>query len=653
MFKLENQNFKYESEINLLKKKFDKAGEDEYFFNIREVFVTDPNQAIICIQDELLIYKNIYSNLSVHYRTLQKNLNHYDEIIQQLKCENARLERELREKDKVIITNSTNTRIMNTYSHFNKLQTDINIREEEKNNRLSTYENIKSKPLLIKSQTKLYKRIVKDDSSESTLKREKDEANEISQQYNASNGPTPIECLPISENKFDNLDISEWREVIRIVGFTESEYNSIFFSKGKPNRFSEAIDVLNTILIERNKQIDILNQENSKLNVENKKLYEENSVFHKEIVLLKQTNLGLLLKIEKLEAQLQSIPFKNHKKAELMQKQNKRANSNGKNLIVNSFTKNQNSVITINQVNINSLKQNYSIRHFEKCRSRNACLDYYKNITLPEDSSGTDFENEKFHEDNVPQTYKMSISTLGGARRKRLFSIHSAQIKNPKELSSNAKFKENSISHHDLKDTKGSINTINNLKHFKNNLTNQTNSPSRSSSMKARLFERLMISGKRKFTHQTSSSKDSEYIKIEDQKEDFFELSHNIKAINDIQNINLAARNKSKKTASQANNFAVKAIKKMIQNEINEKASKESLNSKGKLSSNPSIKEVTEHNLLGKGKQVTRFSKFERNKVLGELESYHSVSNFATEGSVDVSTSKNNLRSSNVLMKVN
>ena len=91
IFILEQANKKKDHIIALQKKKIDSQKDDEYSFIEKEIYVLDPTQAILQINDELLLYKQIYENLSSHIKETKESMKRYEDMIIELQNENSKL----------------------------------------------------------------------------------------------------------------------------------------------------------------------------------------------------------------------------------------------------------------------------------------------------------------------------------------------------------------------------------------------------------------------------------------------------------------------------------------------------------------------------------------------------------------------------------
>ena len=85
IFIIENAIIKKENIITGLKKKLDKyidyeEGRTSNCFE-REIIVVEPSTAVNNLLDELMLYKNCYDNLSVHYKQTKFSLMKYEALV--------------------------------------------------------------------------------------------------------------------------------------------------------------------------------------------------------------------------------------------------------------------------------------------------------------------------------------------------------------------------------------------------------------------------------------------------------------------------------------------------------------------------------------------------------------------------------------------
>ena len=111
LFTIEQNNKKKENIILVQRKKIEQL-RDDFSLVDREIYVTEPYKAIIQINDELLLYKDIYENFKTIIKRARDSIQRYETLIHHLQLENQNL-RNLyknhvftsnKEKDKLIFS---------------------------------------------------------------------------------------------------------------------------------------------------------------------------------------------------------------------------------------------------------------------------------------------------------------------------------------------------------------------------------------------------------------------------------------------------------------------------------------------------------------------------------------------------------------------
>ena len=442
IFTLENDNIRKDNEIEGLKKKLERfKNAEDYFYGIKEIFIAEPTKALAEINDELVVYKNVYSNLSYQYKHLQMSISEYENTIQELKYENSNIQKELRDKEKLLILKTKNSNKESIQhkrlnSQVNQRIEDLEYRISEAAVRANTNEDynpsLNNYGCRIKLNSKFKSKNIdnsKEDSDESYKNKH------LKQNYINNKSITPIrqnneyDDLKLYDDKVDKLDTSEWREVIRIVGFSEEEYNELFCqnsTNSHTGKFREAVDVMNTILIDRNKQINLLNLENHKLNNENIVLFDEITIYKKQVSILEDKKTQFIKEIESIKEESKQkvkeqsnclyCSAKDKKSRNFSSTYNNLANNvintAGNDISFNSVGTGSNmnnrngSMITIKKLNINSLNQINNLTSSVKKSSLptqkstvkgSNFKGYYKNITLDKSSSSSEYSKSRSH----------------------------------------------------------------------------------------------------------------------------------------------------------------------------------------------------------------------------------------------------------------
>ena len=248
MFLLEQNNIKKENIIVILKKRLEAIKEDYSYFD-QEIYIVDPAKAILQINDELMLYKQIYESLSKMIKDNSESMIRYEQLITDLQIENQNLRNEY--KSQIFKTNRERENLICV------IQKERSYSANRKENGLYKNENFR-----IKNK---YKSINKNDNL-------------------------------LGDRKFEN---EEFLDIIKTVNLTEEEYEKM--SKTKIySKLIETIDMLYSLIGEKNlslslvkKENDNLNQKNFKLNKENMDLVQENIDLKKEIAKFKSMNNNL------------------------------------------------------------------------------------------------------------------------------------------------------------------------------------------------------------------------------------------------------------------------------------------------------------------------------------------------------------------------
>jgi hypothetical protein len=248
---LENQIIKKDNQITIYKKKIDKFYEkDEYnIINVeKEIYVSDPNSAVVKINDELLCYKEAYDKLTKQLSENKANLNKYEKIVSEQQLEITKL-RELLKEFRSLSPNTITNPNKDELKTPNLKITNLDDHTNSPNSNLKPKDSIPSKNTLIKKS------------------------------FHKSNGSgNAIMTLPTEENKrikTQSFESEEWLEILKMINITPEEIDR--FSKNKMLcKIIDAIEILNKLLIDKNLQIRLLENENQLLNKKDTELNREN-----------------------------------------------------------------------------------------------------------------------------------------------------------------------------------------------------------------------------------------------------------------------------------------------------------------------------------------------------------------------------------------
>ena len=251
LFTIEQNNKKKENIILVQRKKIEQL-RDDFSLVDREIYVTEPYKAIIQINDELLLYKDIYENFKTIIKRARDSIQRYETLIHHLQLENQNL-RNLY-KNHVFTSNKEKDKLIFSFTKkknpsLNRLNTDNGKKIQNNINNIDNYE----RPKTLENFNHL-----------------------------------------VDDRKFEN---DEFLEFMKMIDLTQKEYDLLFKEK-RLSKIFELIDVLYTNFIEKNviislleKENDNINQKNFQLNKDNMSLFQENLNLKEEINNLKGQNL--------------------------------------------------------------------------------------------------------------------------------------------------------------------------------------------------------------------------------------------------------------------------------------------------------------------------------------------------------------------------
>ena len=244
---LRNENVKIQAKIffieqkvkkkdNIIKNQNKKLDELKYNFTLidKEIFISEPSNAVLKLNDELLYYKDLYFNFSKLVKKCKGDIFKYKNKIQNLETENQNLR------------NQYKTHIFSINKERDKLIFEI-------------------------------KKNKKDEIENGLLKK----INYINKRNKTENNDE------INYRKFEN---EEFLEICKNVGLTKKKFEKL----SKENQYSqltETIELLFKLLVDRNITINLLEKENDNLNKKNFQLNKDNmDLFNENLDLKEQIN---------------------------------------------------------------------------------------------------------------------------------------------------------------------------------------------------------------------------------------------------------------------------------------------------------------------------------------------------------------------------
>jgi hypothetical protein len=245
LFLAEQELSKKSTTITLLKKKIANS-KNKYFKDEEEYYIIEPSEAVIQINDELFLYKEIYSKLISSLKRCQKSITKYEMMITNLQNELMKVKNKYRLS--VLSANREKENYLSILSQNTRNATTENSKKNNSNN-LPNINILPSDDFRVKTKFKL------------------------------ENG-----------NFYANVhSLDEFSEILKSVGLTKTEFQKM--SKLKTySKLTDAIEMIFGILIDKNTTIKILQSENDNLTNKNFVLNKENMALNFEIKKYKDLN---------------------------------------------------------------------------------------------------------------------------------------------------------------------------------------------------------------------------------------------------------------------------------------------------------------------------------------------------------------------------
>ena len=146
LFTIEQNNKKKENIILVQRKKIEQL-RDDFSLVDREIYVTEPYKAIIQINDELLLYKDIYENFKTIIKRARDSIQRYETLIHHLQLENQNLRNQY--KNHVFTSNKEKDKLIFSFTKkknpsLNRLNTDNGKKIQNNINNIDNYERPKT-----------------------------------------------------------------------------------------------------------------------------------------------------------------------------------------------------------------------------------------------------------------------------------------------------------------------------------------------------------------------------------------------------------------------------------------------------------------------------------------------------------------------------
>ena len=250
LFLAEQELSKKSTTISLLKKKIINS-KNKFYKDEEEYYIIEPSEALIKLNDELYLYKEIYSKLISSLKKSQKSISKYEVMVSNLQNELIKIKNKYRlsilsanrDKENYLSILSQNTRNATTEN-----SKKINSQNLPINNNYNTLNLFPSDNLKLKSKFNI-----------------------------------------LEDKKFyaNVHSLDEFGEILKSVGLTKIEFQKMTKLKTFC-KLTDAIEMIFGFLVDKNSTIKILQNENENLINKNFVLNKENMTLNFEIKKLKQ-----------------------------------------------------------------------------------------------------------------------------------------------------------------------------------------------------------------------------------------------------------------------------------------------------------------------------------------------------------------------------
>lgn len=299
IFLLEQSCQKKDNIIDQQKSKLNMGRRGLGGYNKNEVYITNPSKVVNNINNELLVYKDMYRELTNIIKDNRLNMEKYEKKIIELQNENQILRQEY--KSHIFNTNKERETLMNTIQRErNFINTQKNLSEDSKKSKNKNKKNGKKETKKIdnyqlSSITETcdnlidYEKFNRNNKYKKYLD-EKNKKNEKSENLSLFSDDYFIN--KINRKQFEHEDFIE---IIKIVGLTLEKFE--YMSKLKSySKFTEIIEMLLNLVKDKERHMAILKKENEYLNENNFKLNEENISLTNQIKLKESIIKNMQLK---------------------------------------------------------------------------------------------------------------------------------------------------------------------------------------------------------------------------------------------------------------------------------------------------------------------------------------------------------------------
>lgn len=273
-FLLENILIEKENIIQSFTKKVTKKSNSNLNANAHnregkpiELYITNPNEVVIKLNDRIEMYKDINNKLASHIKAMKGDLRKTETALVAYEVENARYKQEL---------NGLKLQRNNTHILMQMCQSPTLSRSHTpKTNTASDTQSFLNTSKLNKSANNITADNTRSDGCHSKSKRSLMKEIEKLERVNRNKQ---------SINQFDL--IKEWYETLKYCGLTQEEYSKYCNNKSMV-KLTEVIEYLYKLITDKNLHIKLLTEENDRVNVDNLNLNRKTIELCDEIEMLK------------------------------------------------------------------------------------------------------------------------------------------------------------------------------------------------------------------------------------------------------------------------------------------------------------------------------------------------------------------------------
>ena len=243
-------------------------------YNKNEIYITNPSKVVNNINNELLVYKEMYKELTTIIKDNRMNMERYEKKIIELQNENQTLRQEY--KSHIFNSNKERETLMNTIQRERNYINKKNLSEDSKKNK-NKKNGKKNESYKYTSVTETCDNLLEKNNAYKNSKYKK--YIEKTEKFSPYNDDYFIN--KINRKQFEHEDFIE---ILKTVGITLEKFE--FMAKLKSfTKFTEIIEMLLNLIKDKERHMALLIKENEFLNENNFKLNEENILLTNQLKL--------------------------------------------------------------------------------------------------------------------------------------------------------------------------------------------------------------------------------------------------------------------------------------------------------------------------------------------------------------------------------